>query len=159
MDAKTLERLEGIEEITRAGQEWLLDDTDTYQWLCSTVREQAQRIAELETVTHLDIGHGNMCNMAGEAVDDIDKTTCRGCLRSYAKGQLAWAQAWEDAANIDALPPADAALLASANRVLVEKVERLERVLRDVLDSSQEDHWTNNGHILAAADAALRGNP
>ena len=45
MDAKTLERLERIEDLASSSWPIPFDDID---WLCSTVREQARRIEGLE---------------------------------------------------------------------------------------------------------------
>ncbi len=69
----------------------------------------------------------------------------------------------------DAPPPADAELLAKANRALMERVERLERVIdlscaASVKDCGTCDEWCREGPGLTSgcvvahrADAALAG--
>lgn len=101
-------RIERLEDAHKAA----VEEQGRYRDFYKAERLKAER---LETVTHLGIGTGSLCNTAGEETDNPDLATCLDCLRVYADGQ---------AVNVERL---ERALAAEQGREGLEGWERASR--------------------------------
>jgi len=113
---------------------------------------QAERIAELERLREFDTG---------------SRELPKGVMLEHGRLDAAWQKMVKRITGLEQVledrpPDADAALLASANRALLERVERLEQVLDAARDVASGDYQML--HLLCELDdydtaerAALRG--
>ncbi|MBC8425104.1 hypothetical protein H8E07_13355 [bacterium] len=116
--------------------------------------ELEERVAELERLREFDTGSRELPKGV-----TLEHSRLDGMWQKMVKRIADLEQALEDRP-----PDADAALLASANRMLMERVERLEQVLDAARDVASGDYQML--HLLGELDdydtaerAALRGNP